>query len=370
MRLDFPNYRILVLAEFDRKRRSGGLPLSLLQPTPGRIRSECAKVYQERFETKDELALRNFFGVAEAGLQYLEWIENFPIDKFRPLTNYLTGGTERTDVKNLELLAWLINFRHRPYWFAKEVLLTDEEMKVLEGEAAASKQDRRDMVKGLSETDEDGSADSEEDDDMMRQGKLPDSDGLEKEKRPDSPTSLDVKDTVELSDTAIRNTDMDPGQWSATAERPSGNVEPADTLSKVADRTASRYRIRNLIIACLITAICTSGIVAHWMSKDSGCMYWANDHYEKIACDADTPVITKLPLEKSKMKNFRRILNEETITEDMVGKIYYVRINGKIEYYTSFGYHPIDNTRTAKVLTQYMFDKHLRKVNLSNKKIP
>lgn len=41
-------------------------------------------------------------------------IRRFDPDKFKPLNNFLKKGTN-TDLKNIELLAWLIDFRPRPY---------------------------------------------------------------------------------------------------------------------------------------------------------------------------------------------------------------------------------------------------------------
>ncbi|MCH5718550.1 hypothetical protein [Niabella hibiscisoli] len=41
-------------------------------------------------------------------------IENFSIDKFRPLVKYIKEPDIETAFKNVELLAWLINFEPRP----------------------------------------------------------------------------------------------------------------------------------------------------------------------------------------------------------------------------------------------------------------
>ncbi|RYG51738.1 MAG: hypothetical protein EOO01_07945, partial [Chitinophagaceae bacterium] len=268
MRLDFPDYTKLVLADLDRKRRSGGHPPSLLQPTPGGIRRECAIVYKERFDRKDELVLRNFFGSAESGKQLLTLIEAFPIDKFRPLVNYLKGGTENTDTKNLELLAWLIDFRHRPYGFGKEVLLNAEELRALGGEDAAAKKDGPDIGQLIPEADECGLTGSRDGNDMPGQEELLQFDGVEEERESDTAMRPGEKDTVDLSDTAERHTKKETVLLSDTTESDGvkGNVELAGMQGNECDRSSRRSRIKNLIIACLITAICTSGIVAHWMS--------------------------------------------------------------------------------------------------------
>ncbi len=67
----------------------------------------------------------------ENGKSYLNHIRGFETDKFKPLDNYLKGHTERTDDKNLELLAWLIDFRHRPHIYGTNILLNDDELAIL-----------------------------------------------------------------------------------------------------------------------------------------------------------------------------------------------------------------------------------------------
>ncbi|MBO9684850.1 MAG: hypothetical protein J7502_19630, partial [Flavisolibacter sp.] len=41
-------------------------------------------------------------------------IRHFDLDKFKPLSNYLKKGLNTRD-KNVELLAWLIEFEYRPF---------------------------------------------------------------------------------------------------------------------------------------------------------------------------------------------------------------------------------------------------------------
>ena len=131
MRLEHPDYIKLLRAAYEQKRRQNQLSLLLAQPTPANIRRECVNVCKEGLEKKDEAVLRAFFGPATEQRRFLELIENFGTDKFKPLDNYLKGLTTTTDDRNLELLAWLIDFPHRPYVFGKEVLLSEEEKAIL-----------------------------------------------------------------------------------------------------------------------------------------------------------------------------------------------------------------------------------------------
>ena len=131
MRLDHQNYTTLLIAEYKRKIANNEISQLLSKSTPARIRRECVTAYQERYNRKDEQILKAFFGLPENGKSYLNHIRGFETDKFKPLDNYLKGHTERTDDKNLELLAWLIDFRHRPHIYGTNVLLNDDELAIL-----------------------------------------------------------------------------------------------------------------------------------------------------------------------------------------------------------------------------------------------
>ena len=96
-------------------------------------------------------------------------------------------------------------------------------------------------------------------------------------------------------------------------------------------------------------------------------MYWKDDHYEEISCNDERKDLFKLPMDPEKMKNFKMIMRKDTITERSIGKVYYIRIDKRIEYYTTSGNHPVDVTRALKPLTSYMFEKHLLKPENINK---
>jgi len=110
----------------------------LKQPTPASIRKECLTVYKERPDRKDEPVLRSFFGPAAPNGSFLIAIENFPTDGFKAFTNYLKGKAVKTDDKNVELLAWLIDFPHRPYRYGMDVLLSEREKAILDSDESVS----------------------------------------------------------------------------------------------------------------------------------------------------------------------------------------------------------------------------------------
>lgn len=132
MRLNHPDYIKLLIATYHQKRRNNELQPLLAQSTPASIRKECINVCKERFLDKDIPVLRAFFGPAEDRRHFLQLIENFETDKFKPLDNFLKGATGKTDERNLHLLAWLIDFSHRPFEFGKDVVLTEEEKSLIQ----------------------------------------------------------------------------------------------------------------------------------------------------------------------------------------------------------------------------------------------
>ncbi len=109
------DYKSKVLLKYKTARQAKNLPPFLMQPTPANLRSECVHVCQERFDKKDQEILRTFFGPHDTQRAYINTIANFDVDKFRPLLNFITEKTSDTELKNIELLAWLVDFKPRPF---------------------------------------------------------------------------------------------------------------------------------------------------------------------------------------------------------------------------------------------------------------
>jgi len=295
MRLEYADYIKLVTVAYNKKRTNNEISPLLIQSTPANVRRECANVYQERYEKKDEQVLRAFFGPGQHGRQFLQNIQEFDTDRFRPLDNYIKGNTEKTDDRNIELLAWLIDFRHRPYAFGKDVILNEEELFII--------------------------------------GKSGDR-------------------------VAENQPDPNPEQKSTTAK-----IEVAVPLHADSIENNGNGKSKKTITILLTVTICFAAIFILLQQKNTntGCMYWAGDHYEAIPCNKEQKGFLKFPMDAEKMKNFKRILNVDTITERSIQKVHYLKIDGRIEYYTTGGNHPVEVTRTLKPLSRYMFENHLLK---------
>lgn len=111
----FKDYFRAVLKAYHDKVTSNTISLNLISLTPASVRRECTVIYKERFRKTDERILAAFFGHTQNDRSYLQVIERCDIDKFKPMINFIEGRSKETDVRNVELLAWLIDFKDRPF---------------------------------------------------------------------------------------------------------------------------------------------------------------------------------------------------------------------------------------------------------------
>jgi hypothetical protein len=89
------------------------------------------------------------------------------------------------------------------------------------------------------------------------------------------------------------------------------------------------------------------------------CMYWAGDKYLPGPCNQlhrDTPVV---PLDTFKLVYFKKINDWSTLSKNSIKKVWYGKVNGKLEIFTSAGFHPVDTTKRLLPLTNYMLKKYV-----------
>jgi hypothetical protein len=313
----FFDYTALVLKAYEERRDANRLSQRLMHPTTANIKQECVYVYTERIKKGEEETntLRSFFGIPPEGKNFGYVIERCKPDRFRPLQSFIKGEIKNPASVSVELLAWLIDFTPRP--LARAQALFGNTI-VLDNDAGSIKAN-----KDLSKTDSD---------------------------------DRNLQDGVKVEREEISMTKKQE------AKNPTNNLD--------------NKKLRRAIIIGLIAIFLLGGTYLIWKKEkskqmafgnvSSECMYWAEDHYEAMPCNEERKDRLKLPMDQEKMKSFKKILREDTITEKCIGKIYYIKINGKTEYYTSGGNHPIDVTRSLKPLSKHMYDTYFRNEKKSN----
>ncbi|MXV50333.1 hypothetical protein GS399_05060 [Pedobacter sp. HMF7647] len=322
----FAEYQKQVLDFYKRKWNSGDLSLNLMHPTSAKIKSECLLVFEKRSKRKDETMLRSFFS-ADPTADFRLIIKKFETDKFKPLNNYLKNSTGKTEEKNIELLAWLIDFEPRPF---KPENFVDEQ--------------------GNSEQ-------------------------SEKKDSADSELSWIEPEVAETETTS-----EDPsGLTSGTSGDEMGQPEPTSIgptdVAPEEDKKVSGNTVGRKMVLAGILLVCIGGIAAFllWPGRQAGevsppraplgseeeCMYWTGDRYQAIACSGKTDGTRLYALDKDKLMHLQKISRPDTISRRGVGHVWYAKIDGKIEFYTSAGFHPVYTDIRLKPLTLYMYNKYI-----------
>jgi len=321
------DYQAAVLAAYKQKRQQeeGGLPINLLRPTVVKIKKACLRKYDSSEEAKDVFS--EFFDKDKISTDFYSIIKNADEGSFRPLLNHLNGITTRTDGKNTELLAWLIDFEPRPsisYYnsFSTEPEKNDgEKVPPTPEEAGGYKENALDEIEDEENTGLNGSDESE-------------------------PGCVEN----------ITPEDKQPITTQTRINEPSSSSSP-----------------HQILISCTIFLILGIGLYQFQQNKpgisgsfntlfSSGnekCMYWTGDSYQAVACDAGPKGGQTIPLNVDKMRKFRRVMQPDTLTKDALGKVWYAKRGGMIEFYTDSGAHPTDGNKRLLPVTGYILNKYI-----------
>lgn len=323
----FADYRSLVLAFYARKKAENALSHRLLHASPANLKDECLEVCATRYLRRDERALSAFFGKQDGKEGYLLAIKRLDTDKFRPPINFLRSRVTETDEKNVELIAWLIDFDQRPFELGKQYgdLRTEAAPPAMEAPAPVANADTQEAEK---------------------------KEGMEEETK-----------QVQVEEQEIGDAN---GQESGEAEEQvsePASVSQAFLLSGEWVGRVPKLRRWPLIILCLAAMLVGAGVyLALKFTSDTppeGCMYWAGDHYERISCNEKKANALIIAYDAERLEHFRKINTPDTITYRSIGRVWYIKLDGNIEYFTADGYHPVQIHRKLHPITEYIIRTYL-----------
>lgn len=283
--------------------RNADLPQRLMRPTPAGIKAECEFAYKSRFQKTDLRTLSAFFEIEQDPDGMLRAIRRCERDRFKPLINFLKGRTSTTDHLNIELLAWLIDFPNRPYKEDYSTVSQQTPSDILTGAAAESNVLRNFEVDLRFEKEETG----------------------------------DVK--------VIERELLEVGKSENKKHR---------LIAFWNIRQRLVFGVMGLLLLTLLGFYIATG-----NSTSQQCMIWIIDHYEPTSCDPKPGEAPVVALDPQKIKNFRMISQAEAVKIAAIGKLWYIKRNGNIEYYTAGGSHPIEQYKNVKPITKYMIETHL-----------
>lgn len=324
--MNFAEYRSQVLEHYQKEQAAGKLFFAFPYPTPAKIKAGCIEVIETRFDKKDKPFLRSYFKMGNSEDFDLA-VRKFDTDKFRPLNSYLRDPSRNPSSEHIQLLAWLIDFPDRPYRSSYELLIEPP------AEAKTSDTDT-------------SSINSEVND---RSG----------------------SDATEIAPPVVQDDDKKADQVLGPSV-PDGIGDMVDR-SNDGHQKKSIWRKKALYPLCA-TLLFSVGIVFWYVNTPTrilqtgmvvpvigqkGCVIWTDDHYEPVSCKQAVNGLGSFGLEASMVRNLKRITLPDTITTKSLRKVWYVKIDGHLEYYTAAGFHPVHIERRLKPLTAYMYNKYL-----------
>lgn len=293
--MSFPDYKSLVLLEYERLKKANNLPLGLLHPSPAKLKKECMEVCSKRFSKKDERVLNDFFGTGADKAVTLDAIKQCDVDKFRPLVNFINRDTVTPDPKIIELLAWMIDFQPRPFDYQTRYSVPDENEN-FDGGSIESNPAR---------------SESEPGDRLLSSTPLP------------------------------------------TAAQAADNVKKTTGIFKLRNLLFAA-----ILLAMLAGAMYWFSNKPSFGGSHQ-CMYWSGDRYEPIECSQKKEGVIILALDTVKIKYFRRVTRPDTITYAAISYLWYAKMSNSIEFYTSPGVHPLDLQKRLRPITAYIIDKYV-----------
>jgi hypothetical protein len=113
MKTTFEGFVIAVKQQYEVS-KNGIYSGFLLNPSPAQLRNLCLLLLENNLSKSDEEIYRVFFQVPEAAA-LRKAVENFDIEKFKALGNFLRGKSERPNAVSLNLIAILVDYRPRPF---------------------------------------------------------------------------------------------------------------------------------------------------------------------------------------------------------------------------------------------------------------
>lgn len=312
----YADYQGSILKKLEKEKSAGILSLRLSQPTPAKLKEECIEVCMVRFDGIDENILSAFFGKQPDRPAYIKAIKRCETSKFKPMLNFINRRTVNPDTRIVELLAWLIDFEPRPWDMNKKYESDSEEL-------------------------------------IIRKGG--------QQKGEDDKASAETK--VEAHKPGIDKKRLQ------TATNPNLSAQ-LNSSFKPDTKKINNKRVLLVVALCLLLVssfyfFSKRENTGNKQDKEQACMYWSFDHYEPVSCNKKMGDIMVIALDTVKQKYFKKIMKEDTITYNSIGKLWYIKINNKLEYYTARGKHPLNPTLILKPITAHIIDTWVSRDSLN-----
>jgi hypothetical protein len=291
----------------------------LIEPTRTDIKEAFIARFSEKTKTRDIEVLRIFFKARRED-DLSKKIENSNPEEFRTIQNFLTKKTGTTRKKNLDVIAWLIDFNPRPY----------------------------NLYRKPSNSGDSG-IDIEFDDDPGTEIAI-----IEPEPIPEKEKEKERKDELELEVEVEVQQGTKPKKWIWI------------TVSSIVLFIGLFYGVNYSSDSGKTNNETKPSEEKNATDVDKKCMAWAETVYKLVNCTESTHPNFKtevIEYEEILFKNLKRV--EVSIKTNFFAPdnktplIWYYKVGrNKFEYFTSVGMHPIYSEPLNKI-TQYHIDTYI-----------
>lgn len=314
----FEDYKKEVILAYEKKKKEGTLAPNLQRHTPARLKKECMNVFPARYSEKDSRTFTALFTKGNNAEEYLQMIRSSDPDIFRPLNNFLKGTTAFIrEEANIEILAWLIDFQPRPHRYGDmyNVHTNQRESELLDPVV------------------------------------LPVTDRIVDLHNDSLPYELDKNESIDTLDN-------DKG---LKEEYKEGTLTPFYPGQKNDWILGIPLKFKKTITAFFAVLIVLSCSYIYYEMSEHQCMYWDGEKYQSIAYDQKVEGAVIVALDTFRLAHLKKITSHSLITPNDIGKVYYSKTDGKVEFYTSGGDNPEDSCKRLLPMTEYIFKKYVLK---------
>jgi len=307
------------LKEYYEVQKEGDQINSLLNPTPAGLRGMLILKMEEELNDSDKRIIENFFDIpfTEVTLNKLR----SETDKFKALANFLKEKSGGSDLRRLEMIALILDFKQRPY--GKFVKINNN----------------------ISKT-EDIAADGETNFDS---------------EQPNVESSNNEVEKTEIEEIADKRSDVVETEVNTPEV-----IGFSDEVSFKKQSNVSFKKIGIIGIAAVIIGISLFLNFRTWTTKD--CMIWKGDEYEAVDCNQTINSFTEttLPKDDKLIEEFRKMkVDTKTSFFDKKGnpKIWYIKNpNGTLEFFNQPGLQP-ETGKTLRPISRYIIQEYVLNEN-------
>ena len=141
--------------------------------------------------------------------------------------------------------------------------------------------------------------------------------------------------------------------------------KPHNPIQRIITWILKKFKFNKFASKTAISVL--SGLIIWYIITRPISMYWNGNEYLPLSFYQEAPGFTIVKIDPYRLEYLKKITNIKLITRKHIGKIYYSKIKGKVEFYTIRGVNPEDTTKDLRPMSEWMYNEHVLKKLLSKR---